>query len=153
MLPEDISVGAVVEQVKATDADFGINQEVSYRIKKGKKWNYIICSTATQSFTLFVSLPTRFQCKLSIYSETHLVCTLRLGIVLKIRFSHLIFNISKTNVHIKYTWITPSSLLRLLPLTPKYKAWMSSEHLLYCYLCCYPCCTWLYLQVPMTTLQ
>ena len=37
MLPEDISVGAVVEQVKATDADFGINQEVSYRIKKGKK--------------------------------------------------------------------------------------------------------------------
>ena len=35
MLPEDIPVGTVVEQVKATDADFGINKEVSYRIKKG----------------------------------------------------------------------------------------------------------------------
>ena len=36
MLPEDIPVGTVVEQVKATDADFGINKEVSYRIKKGQ---------------------------------------------------------------------------------------------------------------------
>ena len=35
MIPEDTQTGVIVEQVKATDADFGANAEISYRIQKG----------------------------------------------------------------------------------------------------------------------
>ena len=35
MIPEDSDTGVVVEQVKATDADYGINAEIAYRIQKG----------------------------------------------------------------------------------------------------------------------
>ena len=35
MIPEDTQTGVIVEQVRATDADFGANAEISYRIQKG----------------------------------------------------------------------------------------------------------------------
>ena len=35
MLPEDSLVGVVVEQVQATDADYGLNAELTYRIQSG----------------------------------------------------------------------------------------------------------------------
>jgi len=35
MVPEDAVPGVVVEQVKATDADYGPNAEITYRIQKG----------------------------------------------------------------------------------------------------------------------
>ena len=35
MIPEDTQTGVIVEQVRATDADFGVNAEISYRIQKG----------------------------------------------------------------------------------------------------------------------
>ena len=36
-VPEDAVPGILVEQVKATDADFGVNAEISYRIQQGNK--------------------------------------------------------------------------------------------------------------------
>ena len=35
MVPEDAQPGIVVEQVKATDADYGANAEITYRIQRG----------------------------------------------------------------------------------------------------------------------
>ena len=35
MIPEDTQTGVIVEQVRATDADFGANAEISYRIQRG----------------------------------------------------------------------------------------------------------------------
>ena len=34
-VPEDTVPGILVEQVKATDADFGVNAEITYRIQQG----------------------------------------------------------------------------------------------------------------------
>ena len=35
VIPEDTPIGLIVEQVKATDADYGANAEITYRIQKG----------------------------------------------------------------------------------------------------------------------
>jgi hypothetical protein len=35
MIPEDSPVGVIVEQVQATDADYGLNAQLSYRIQRG----------------------------------------------------------------------------------------------------------------------
>jgi len=35
MIPEDSETGVVIEQVKATDADYGMNAELTYRIQRG----------------------------------------------------------------------------------------------------------------------
>ena len=35
IIPEDTKTGVIVEQVKATDADYGVNAEILYRIQKG----------------------------------------------------------------------------------------------------------------------
>ena len=35
ILPEDTQPGVIIEQVQATDADFGVNAEITYRIQRG----------------------------------------------------------------------------------------------------------------------
>jgi len=44
MIPEDSETGVIVEQVKATDADYGINAELTYRIQKGAYDDFAIDS-------------------------------------------------------------------------------------------------------------
>ena len=41
-VPENAAVGTVIHQVKATDADFGPNAEISYRIQKGAYDDFVI---------------------------------------------------------------------------------------------------------------
>ena len=45
MIPEDSEVGVIVEQVKATDADYGINAELTYRIQQGAYDDFAIDET------------------------------------------------------------------------------------------------------------
>ena len=44
-IPEDTDIGLIVEQVKATDADYGVNAELTYRISKGAYDDFAIDST------------------------------------------------------------------------------------------------------------
>ena len=45
MVPEDSEVGVIVEQVKATDADYGINAQLTYRIQQGAYDDFAIDAT------------------------------------------------------------------------------------------------------------
>ena len=45
MIPEDSEVGVIVEQVKATDADYGINAQLTYRIQQGAYDDFAIDET------------------------------------------------------------------------------------------------------------
>lgn len=44
MIPEDSQIGVIVEQVQATDADYGANAEISYRIQRGAYDDFAIDS-------------------------------------------------------------------------------------------------------------
>ena len=41
-IPEDSPVGMPVEQLKATDADIGVNAQITYRIQKGSHDDFVI---------------------------------------------------------------------------------------------------------------
>ena len=42
IIPEDTQTGVIVEQVQATDADFGVNAEIRYRIQRGAHDDFAI---------------------------------------------------------------------------------------------------------------
>ena len=41
-VPENAEIGTQVQQVRATDADFGVNAEISYRIQRGAYDDFLV---------------------------------------------------------------------------------------------------------------
>ena len=70
IIPEDTQTGVIVEQVQATDADFGVNAEITYRIQRGAHDDFAIdASTGIVTLSGKLNFDTRQYYELDIVAE------------------------------------------------------------------------------------